>query len=882
MESSNRIKLSLSKKLKEYANKMGRDHLGGDDIPGNKKKGGLRDNDGYDNVQFNRDMPQDESVNEVLSSRVRKIVNALVGDFKYVLKNNGKVLVIKDKMPNMIFKRMKKDFQSLGYDATKDLKGNFMVHLESVNEATSKYPNFDLDKNIRYQSTSISKGMWRYTGKEQGGKGVYRNLNNGQFLGFSSDDFKYFKKHLKRHFDLDESVNESTSKEAMGIAGFTGTRGNAVQKFIDDYNLDARKLFNFVKKGKLKDRMEFVSAIAGKPGNKFQGKMVGMFGESVNEGNKISDDKLMRLIPKMPKGYVGKNTGTGKYTISTPDGKDIVLTQSKDKKNWSYKPSNVALKILNEACWDTHKQVGMKTKGGKQVPNCVPKGESVVKEAMRPSQIRSAISKVKKQLMRKWKQKGGYENFGQKELDKMKSKFDYNPYGSSDERQISKMLDGFDNWAMNYDGNMREELSEITLFNDFLLEGGLPQNWMAGRVSDYHTKLRGKRKDYDDTNFAKMNTGQPDIEDEELDPDNEVVNEKFNKVEHLSLLNKALKAMPGSQNQKEIIRQLNVVRKAGGMRPLKETAIEEYGQRLDLSYILDDESVLDGTPEPKDAINKESAKKKSEKNYKDWKSTNEKVDNYYLKNAKFRLKKVYKYLDIEYKTTRRGLKYVQINYIPVTKPQSQNPEFVNVGYEDEKDLQIIGKSLKLKLKEGSSAAAQRAAIAISKKEKAGKPGYDKEGKSLKKEESKRDYKDEYKKFQSSTKSKKYRAELNKYNRDKGTYGNGDGKDASHKGGKIVGFESASKNRGRKEKSRLKKENVAPNHNDKSAPYGSGYKKVNEIGQFPIHNYIQGIIPTGYLDTNTPEKKKQSVKLVGNLKKTLNTFWKQNNIPFRIK
>jgi hypothetical protein len=75
---------------------------------------------------------------------------------------------------------------------------------------------------------------------------------------------------------------------------------------------------------------------------------------------------------------------------------------------------------------------------------------------------------------------------------------------------------------------------------------------------------------------------------------------------------------------------------------------------------------------------------------------------------------------------------------------------------------------------------------------------------LKETETKRDYKKEYKKFQSSKKAKKYRAELNKYNRDKGTYGNGDGKDASHKGGKIVGFESASKNRGRAEKSRLKK------------------------------------------------------------------------------
>ena len=79
-------------------------------------------------------------------------------------------------------------------------------------------------------------------------------------------------------------------------------------------------------------------------------------------------------------------------------------------------------------------------------------------------------------------------------------------------------------------------------------------------------------------------------------------------------------------------------------------------------------------------------------------------------------------------------------------------------------------------------------------------------------EAERDYKDEYKKFQSSTKSKKYRAELNKYNRKKGTYGNGDGKDASHKGGKIVGFEKESKNRGRAEKSRLKKENNMPDFN----------------------------------------------------------------------
>ena len=316
-------------------------------------------------------------------------------------------------------------------------------------------------------------------------------------------------------------------------------------------------------------------------------------------------------------------------------------------------------------------------------------------------------------------------------------------------------------------------------------EDGHPQNWMSGRTSDYHTALRGKNKDYSGgTNFKKKNHGQPDVEEDDEDQETNHLsnkqthiksplkmaesgkkksdknykdwkntNESFNKVEHLQLLNKALRAIPGSQKQKDIIRKLNVIRKAGGMRPLKEQGIIEYASRLSLSYIADKDSKLDGTPE---------------------------------------------------------------------------------------DIKAID------------------------------------------EKAKRDYKDEYKKFQSSKKSKKYRAELNKYNRDKGTYGNGDGKDASHKGGKIVGFESASKNRGRKEKSRLKKENVAPNHNDKSAPYGSGYKKVNEIGHFPVTNYIKGIIPQGRLNTNTPELKKQSTKMVKDLRNTLNKFWKQHDIPYRIK
>ena len=34
-----------------------------------------------------------------------------------------------------------------------------------------------------------------------------------------------------------------------------------------------------------------------------------------------------------------------------------------------------SLKIWTEACWDGYKQLGMKKKGGRKVPNCVPEAE---------------------------------------------------------------------------------------------------------------------------------------------------------------------------------------------------------------------------------------------------------------------------------------------------------------------------------------------------------------------------------------------------------------------------------------------------------------------------------------------------------------------------
>jgi hypothetical protein len=60
-------------------------------------------------------------------------------------------------------------------------------------------------------------------------------------------------------------------------------------------------------------------------------------------------------------------------------GKVSVIDKSEFEKykRQGYMPAE---ETENEACWDTHKQVGFKMKGGKRVPNCVPKNEELDKD----------------------------------------------------------------------------------------------------------------------------------------------------------------------------------------------------------------------------------------------------------------------------------------------------------------------------------------------------------------------------------------------------------------------------------------------------------------------------------------------------------------------
>jgi hypothetical protein len=98
---------------------------------------------------------------------------------------------------------------------------------------------------------------------------------------------------------IKESVNpvkENASRTAMEIGGLTGLNKDAIQKFVDTHNMDIEKVFQYVKKGKLTDRLNFVTAIVGTPGNPVEKRMIKMFGESVNEAKYPTDLKIGSVI----------------------------------------------------------------------------------------------------------------------------------------------------------------------------------------------------------------------------------------------------------------------------------------------------------------------------------------------------------------------------------------------------------------------------------------------------------------------------------------------------------------------------------------------------------------------------------------------------------
>ena len=60
------------------------------------------------------------------------------------------------------------------------------------------------------------------------------------------------------------------------------------------------------------------------------------------------------------------------------------------------------------------------------------------------------------------------------------------------------------------------------------------------------------------------------------------------------------------------------------------------------------------------------------------------------------------------------------------------------------------------------------------------------------------------------------------------------------------------------------------------------KSINEVGVFPISNYIKGMIPSNKLTIMNDRDRERVKTLVKDLVSTLNDFWKSHKIPFRVR
>jgi len=134
----------------------------------------------------------------------------------------------------------------------------------------SKYSD-DVDDNARELGTSASQESG-WDGVQAADAIAFTLRMNGFHkqadLIQSVFDNKPYMKNEGR-ISLSKLVNESEAEE---IANLTGLRTQAVKKFIDDNNINDRKLLAYLKiKGPktLSNRMDISTAIVGKPGNKF-------------------------------------------------------------------------------------------------------------------------------------------------------------------------------------------------------------------------------------------------------------------------------------------------------------------------------------------------------------------------------------------------------------------------------------------------------------------------------------------------------------------------------------------------------------------------------------------------------------------------------------
>lgn len=192
--------------------------------------------------------------------------------------------------------------------------------------------------------------------------------------------------------------------------------------------------------------------------------------------------------------------------------------------------------VKEDPCWDTHKQVGMKRKGNKMVPNCVPKNEAV------SDAQRAAIAINKKERGEKPKDEKPKVNelsLSRKDI----TKSGINPTVSKDKDKIKKDLDKLRK-------GLKDQLDKNSDAGDFI------DDFKKSDAPQFKGKSDKKKRDMAIAAYLSRKDQKESVEESFMSrrPGNQM-------SDLYKLYSMAMKTMPGSPKQKEIEKRITALRK---------------------------------------------------------------------------------------------------------------------------------------------------------------------------------------------------------------------------------------------------------------------------------------------------------------------------------
>ena len=255
----------------------------------------------------------DKSQLSNIASKIRsKMESVVTEEFKHIIHVDTPTQVVSKPVAAQIMALAKKGVRASEIGLEMGFVGNAKLAADTFQKVKNKI-YFELDKRNESVNEALSKDAVVRTLTSDKNAYFLTKDGNGWILDITPKaaqqstfhqkfDVKDLGKgHLGMKYKLSESVNEEhdcgcnenhdcgcggvhehhikedLSADANGIAGLTASRANAVKDFLEKNNINSNKLYLFLKKGNLKDRMDFVTALVGKPGNPIQKKVISQF-----------------------------------------------------------------------------------------------------------------------------------------------------------------------------------------------------------------------------------------------------------------------------------------------------------------------------------------------------------------------------------------------------------------------------------------------------------------------------------------------------------------------------------------------------------------------------------------------------------------------------